>query len=150
MAVCAVRLWLGMEELALCFRKQAFMAQPANRDAILRNVSILCVDADRVVLNSLEKTLRCAGHSVTVAQNAADAVVLMKAFHYDLLLLDCVPAFAWLTQEAKRTQRDLRIAICTSDPRCSPLTSIDAVWHRPFPAQLLLKRIERLLLSGAG
>lgn len=111
----------------------------------MRQASILCVDENPAVLHSMEVLLRSAGHSVTVARYAADGVLLLKAFQFDMVLLDCVPAFTWLTAEAKRMHRNLRVAVCTDVPGYFQLPFVDAVLQKPLPPPVFLQKIAELL-----
>ena len=111
----------------------------------MKNASILYVDEDPAVIRSTESILRSAGHSVTVARNAADAVLLLKFLTFDMLLLDCVPAFTWLTEEAKRRHEKLPVALCTDVPGYFRLPDVDAVLPKPVSAAIFLKRIANLL-----
>jgi CheY-like chemotaxis protein len=121
------------------------LAELAKEGTMLRNVAILCVDDDPAVLHTTELVLRSAGHLVFVASNVADAFLFLKAARFDMLLLDCVPGFAWLTVEAKRMHRNLRVAVCTGDPKCSELPFVDTVLHKPLPPRVLLDKIAELL-----
>lgn len=114
----------------------------------MKSVSILYVDEDAAVLRNTEGILRNAGHSVTVARNAADGVLLLKCFRFDILLLDCIPAFTWLTEEAKRMHQNLRVAVCTEVPGYFQLPSVDAILPKE-PAPLLLEKISELLAPVA-
>jgi hypothetical protein len=111
----------------------------------MKNVSILYVDEDPAALRAVGHTLRSAGHSVTVARNAADGVLLLKLCSFDILLLDCVPAFTWLTEEAKRMHQNLLVAVCTDVPGYFRLPSVDTVVPRQLPPPAFLERIAELL-----
>ena len=124
-----------------------FMSERAKKRTAPRSATILCVDDNPGDLYTMELTLRGAGHSVTVASHVADALLLLKAFHFDMLLLDCVPGFTCLTVEAKRTHPDLRIVVCADDSRDSRLTCVDAVVQKPLPAVVFLHRIAELLAA---
>ena len=114
----------------------------------MRNASILCVDQNPAALHSTEVLLRSAGHSVTVARNAADGVLLLKAFRFDMVLLDCVPAFTWLTAEAKRMRCNTRVAVCTDVPGFFQLPFVDAVLQKPLPPPVFLQKITELLATS--
>ncbi len=114
----------------------------------MRTASILCVDGNPAVLHSTEVLLRSAGHSVTTACNAADGVLLLKAFRFDMVLLDCVPAFTWLTAEAKRMHRNLRVALCTDVPGFFQLPFVDVVLQKPLPPPVFLQKITELLATS--
>ncbi len=82
---------------------------------------------------------------MTVARNAADGVLLLKLLSFDMLLLDCVPAFTWLTEEAKRTNEKLPVALCTDVPGYFQLPDVDAVLPKPLSAATFLQKIAELL-----
>ena len=111
----------------------------------MRNASILYVDANSAVLHSTEVLLRSAGHSVTVARNATDGVLLLTYLSFDMVLLECVPAFTWLTAEAKRRHPNLRVAVCTDVPGFFQLPFVDAVVQKPLPPPVFLQKITALL-----
>jgi len=114
----------------------------------MRNASILCVYENPAVLDVI-KMLRGAGHTVAIAHNAADGVLLLRVFRFDMLLLDCVPAFTWLTEEAKRRPGNVRVAMCTDVPGFFQLPCIDAVLQEPLAAPILLQKVNELLETHA-
>jgi len=111
--------------------------------------SVLCVDDDPVVLRTIELILQSAGYVVCVAANVADAFPLLKARHFDLLLLDCVPDRGWLVEEARRMNPGVRVALCTGDVGPADLP-VDAVFHKPIRPPLLLRKISELLNMPAA
>jgi hypothetical protein len=71
----------------------------------------------------------------------------LKAHHFDLLLMDCVPDRGWLTAEAKRMNPSVRIAVCTGDTECGELPLVDTVMHKPMSPPVLLRKISELLAT---
>ena len=122
-----------------------FMREWANTRKIPRSTTILYVDDNPADLYRMDLRLRGAGHSVTVASNVADALLLLKVYHFDMLLLDCLPGFKCLTAEAKRMYPAVRIVVCTEDFQCSEVPFVDAVLQKPLPASAFLSRIAELL-----
>jgi DNA-binding response OmpR family regulator len=53
-----------------------------------RNTSILIIDDDVPFASSLQKTLRKIGHETTVCDNAAEALHLLAASVFDLVITD--------------------------------------------------------------
>ena len=109
--------------------------------------SLLCVDDESMVLHQTKLLLQTAGHVVFTAATVADAFALIKAHHFDLLLLDCVPDRGWLTVEAKRINPSVRVAIYTGDTECRDLPWVDAVFHKPVSSPVLLRKISELLAA---
>jgi CheY-like chemotaxis protein len=147
MDIHRLRLWLDMERLERVCASiwKSSWQRSQKEEPMLKCATILCVDDDPQVLHTTEVILRRAGHIVAGAANAADAIQLLKACRFDLLLLDYVPAFARLTGEARRLHRDVRIIVCTGDPSCSELPLVDAVLHKPLPPPVFLEKISELL-----
>ena len=122
-----------------------YMGECASLRKIPRSTAILYVDTNPTDLYRMDIRLRGAGHSVSVASNVADALLLLKVFHYDMLLLDLVPGFKCLTAEARRMYPAVRIVVCTEDFQCSHVPFVDAVLQKPLPASAFLGRISELL-----
>ena len=65
-----------------------------------------------------------------------------------MVLLDCIPAFTWLTAEAKRIHPNLRVAVCTDVPGFFQLPFVDAVLMKPLPPPVFLHKITSLLATS--
>jgi DNA-binding response OmpR family regulator len=106
---------------------------------------LLLVDDEPAVLQTTELILQRDGYSVSTAKTADDASRLLKAIDFDLVLLDCLPDYARLIQEAKGLNPNVRIAVCTGNPTASNLPLADIVLHKPIPPPILMAEIASLL-----
>jgi DNA-binding response OmpR family regulator len=117
---------------------------------------ILVVDDDRAGRHLLRKTLVAAGFTVAVAGDGAEALKLLRARKFDLLLLDLwMPRMTGLDLlEKLRTKKTRpRVIVMTSDD--TPGTLLQAVrgealeyLHKPVDPQAVLK-LARQVLEGA-
>lgn len=106
---------------------------------------LLVVDDELAVLRTIELILQRAGYSVSTAATADDASRLLKSIHFGLVLLDCLPDYARLIEEAKGLNPNVRIVVCTGNPTVSDLPLADIVLHKPIPPPVLLTEIANLL-----
>jgi DNA-binding response OmpR family regulator len=117
---------------------------------------ILVVDDDRAGRLLLQKSLEDAGFSVTVAGDGGDALKLLGAERFDLMLLDLwMPKVSGLDLLSRlRTKKSRpRIIVMTSDDTPSSLLQAvrgDALeyLHKPVEPQAVV-RLARQVLEGA-
>ncbi len=117
----------------------------------MAGAAVLCVDDELTVLRTTELVLQSAGYEVSTATTVGDACRFLSSHHFDLLLLDCIPGFAWVLQTARRTDRSMPIAICTGDGdvSLSDFRLVDVVIPKPISPPALLRDIAELV-STAG
>jgi CheY-like chemotaxis protein len=113
------------------------------------NPIVLIVDDEPSVLYTTELILQSQGYTVIGVGTVPEALQLLKALSFDLLLLDCVPGNAELVATARHLHPNLRIAICSGDPQQSICSQADLVLHKPVPAPELLRQIAQLLPRAA-
>jgi DNA-binding response OmpR family regulator len=114
----------------------------------------LLVTDDPRYLQTSETTLRRAGYMTASATNGCGAFLLLRSYVFELLVLDCIRDWAWIVREAKRSNPNMRIVVCSADiklDRQVPL--VDIVLREPISPSVLLELIggrpprKRTLLS---
>src|SRR5687768_18482362 len=119
--------------------------------------SILIVEDDRSTRQLLTETLKTAGFSVTSANDGVEALQLLRAGSYDLMLLDVwmpkmngLDVLAALPKEGARP----RVVVMTSDD--TPETLLRAVaeqaWRyvtKPVEPQALVELLHEVLAQTA-
>jgi len=108
---------------------------------------VLCVDDEPTVLRTTKLVLEREGYMVSAAASVADALRLLNHRQFNLLLLNCIPNWAWLIVEAKRINPLVRVAICTGDLECQELPLADLILHKPVAPRLLLQSTAELLAA---
>jgi DNA-binding response OmpR family regulator len=111
----------------------------------MATTSILCIDDEPAVLLTRKIVLETAGYLVSTTSTAHDGLRLVKAFRFDILLLDCIPDWQLLAAEAKRVNPGMAITVCTGDRELTEAPFVDMVIHKPLPPTLLLKSLRGLL-----
>ena len=112
---------------------------------------ILIVDDEPAVLYTTKLILQSKGYTVAGVATSQEALQLLKAVYFDLLLLDCIPGNARVAQEGRRINPGMRIAICSGNPDRYAQPPADDVIEKPIPAIDLLQRVATLLRhSGAA
>lgn len=94
---------------------------------------ILVVDDDRATRHLLRRTLASAGFAVRCAKDGAEALALLRARRFDLMLLDVwMPRMTGLDLLARLKQRKTRprVIVMTSDD--APQTVLRAVREQAF------------------
>jgi DNA-binding NtrC family response regulator len=82
----------------------------------MKNKSILIVDDEVSILNSLRKDLMMEDYQVTTALNGAEAMKILKSGHFDLVVTDLImPGFDGIRvlQEAKTIDPEICVIILT-------------------------------------
>ncbi|HPS54140.1 MAG TPA: response regulator [Sedimentisphaerales bacterium] len=117
---------------------------------------ILIVDDEKDVLLMLEKRLKAKGYSVFTAGNGADALVLARSKHPDLIILDVVMADMDGPEVASQLKKNPK----TSDIPVMFLTCLyskaeeaekghqlgnDLIFAKPYDSEELVGTIESLL-----
>ena len=117
--------------------------------------TILVVDDSRTNLNVIARRLTHMGYLTALADNGGDALDLVAARGFDLVLLDMVmPGMSGLQVLAELRSRpettDLPIIVVTA--RCDPAAAVQALAAgaddhvpKPFDFDVLNARIERVL-----
>lgn len=120
--------------------------------------TILAVDDSRTNLNVLGRRLTQMGYLTALADNGAEAVDLLTAGGFDLVLLDLVmPEMSGLQVLAeirsRQETRDLPVIVVTA--RSDPASAVEALAAgaddhvaKPFDFDVLSARMERLLARG--
>ncbi len=104
---------------------------------------ILVVDDDQVTRHLLRKVLSSAGFTATAAKDGVEALKLLQAGTFDLLLLDVwMPRMTGLQLLAKLPKKRPRVVVMTSDD--TPATLLKAVRERAF--RYVNKPVESLAL----
>jgi CheY-like chemotaxis protein len=111
---------------------------------------ILCVDDAPAVLRTTELVLRAAHYAVSTADAAEESVRHLTSKHFDLILLDCIPEYESVVQDAKRIDPDVRIVVFTWNPALRNVPFVDLVLHKPIPPPVLLNEIAELLCARAA
>ena len=118
---------------------------------------ILIVDDDRTTRHVLRRVLTAAGFTTTVAKDGVEALKLLRARRYDLLLLDVwmprMNGLDLLTQLRSRKTRP-RVVVMTSDD--APETLLKAVReqayqyvNKPIEPKALLQTVRDVLKAQA-
>ena len=111
---------------------------------------ILIVDDELAVLHTLSLVLQSEGYTVMSTATAEDALRLLSAFRFDLVMIDCIPNHSQVVRETKRRNSDTRIAICTGNSLLTDSPTADVVLHKPISPPDLLKSIANLLATSGG
>jgi len=114
---------------------------------------ILVVDDDRTTRHVLRKVLTSAGFGVTVAKDGVEALKVLRARRFDLLLLDVwMPRMSGLDLLERLRTRKVRprVIVMTSDE--APETLLEAVRqqafkyvHKPIASVALLQTVRDVL-----
>lgn len=114
--------------------------------------TVLVVDDESGILESLEEVLGDEGFSVTIARNGKDALAKVASQRPDLVLLDyMMPVMDGReTLRALRNEpatRDLPVIMMSALPRKSlPADCVpDAFLRKPFEIDALLRELSRLV-----
>jgi DNA-binding NtrC family response regulator len=124
--------------------------------------NLLVVDDERDVLQALARALRIAGHSVTMASDAASAVHLSTDHSFDLVVLDYVmPSMSGIAllnrirahQPTIRSiivsgKFDVRVTEESVSAELRDRIEADAYLHKPLENEKLLETITSLLSSN--
>lgn len=117
----------------------------AENEKIMPTSLILVVDDEPAVLHSTKLVLQSEGYTVAGAATSKEALQLLGALSFDLLLLDCIPGNDRIEQEARRVNPRMKIAICSGSPDLGARPPADDVIQEPMPAPEFLGRVARLL-----
>lgn len=118
--------------------------------------AILVIDDDASVREVVSEMLRLEGHEVTIAENGRDAIPLLSAHEFDLVITDLImPEKEGIEtiSEIRRTDRRIPIVAISGGGRLGPgdyletarYIGADATLAKPFARQELLATIEALL-----
>jgi len=110
-------------------------------------LAVLLVDDAPRVLRTTDLILSGAGYDVSTAAISGDAIRLLRAKHFDLVLLECLPDHRGVIQEAKRVDPNMRVAVLTGDDGIKDLPLVDLMLHKPVAPPVLLQKISVLLSS---
>jgi DNA-binding response OmpR family regulator len=118
--------------------------------------AILVIDDDASVREVVSEMLRLEGHDVTIAENGREAIPLLAASHFDLVITDLImPEKEGIEtiSEIRRTDSRIPIVAISGGGRLGPgdyletarYIGADATLAKPFARQELLATIEALL-----
>jgi DNA-binding response OmpR family regulator len=118
--------------------------------------AILVIDDDASVREVVSEMLRLEGHDVTIAENGREAIPLLAANHFDLVITDLImPEKEGIEtiSEIRRTDSRIPIVAISGGGRLGPgdyletarYIGADATLAKPFARQELLATIEALL-----
>lgn len=82
----------------------------------MRNKSILLVDDEKIILDSLGRDLREEGYTITTASDGSEAIIKLRAAPYDLVITDLAMTEIGgiqVLKEAKKINRDICVIILT-------------------------------------
>lgn len=113
--------------------------------------NILLVDDERTVRDTVGDLLRLDDHTVTVANNGAEALGLFAQQHFDIVLTDSVMPFlkgSELAARIKQLAPGQPVLMITGHPmkpgRCNP---VDAVLRKPFDLGKLRTALTEVLCA---
>ena len=109
---------------------------------------VLLVNDRPNCLHATEAVLQSAGYNVSTATNAFDAFLLMRSHIFDLLLLECIRDWSWIVREAKRTNPNIRSAVCLGNVTLDQVPFVDVVLYKPISPSVLLRRIVELFSTA--
>lgn len=118
--------------------------------------AILVIDDDASVREVVSEMLRLEGHEVTIAENGREAIPLLAANRFDLVITDLImPEKEGIEtiSEIRRTDSKIPIVAISGGGRLGPgdyletarYIGADATLAKPFARQELLATIEALL-----
>ncbi len=119
----------------------------------MNNISVLCVDDDRNIVNALKIILNSQGFSVLTALNGNDALSLLGREHVDIAIIDYkMPGISGieLLQRIREMGLDIHVLILTghgSIPNAVESIRLGAFDYvlKPFHKEDLLHRIHKIL-----
>lgn len=82
----------------------------------MRNKSILLVDDEEIILNSLGRDLREEGYNITTATDGSEAVIKLREAPYDLVITDLIMTEIngiQVLKEAKDVNQEISVIILT-------------------------------------
>jgi CheY-like chemotaxis protein len=106
----------------------------ANHSGALQGKHILLVDDERSVREILLELLKLDGHTVTEANNGAEALSLFARQRFDLVMTDCVMPFVPGVEFAARVKQ-----LCPSQPILM-ITGYDMNPSQKNPADKILRK----------
>lgn len=115
--------------------------------------SVLIIDDDLAIRESLERALRLEGYSVTVAVNGLDGVSAVKNTNPDLVVLDLgLPDIDGMTVCRRLRQDSFEVPICILSARDQVSDRVEGLrvgaddyLVKPFALDELLARLEAML-----
>lgn len=118
--------------------------------------AILVIDDDASMREVVSQMLKLAGHEVTIAENGREAIAMLAAGHYALVITDLImPEKEGIEtiSEIRRTDQDIPIIAISGGGRLGPgdyleaarYIGADATLAKPFGHQELLVTIDTLL-----
>ena len=121
---------------------------------------ILIADDDPIICEIVSTTLISAGHAVGVLGNGADMLAAIKRRPPDLVILDCnMPNMSGImvlrAMRGDLKLHDVPVLMLTGrrsdeDEALARFDGADGYMRKPFTAETLLDRVQRLLDGYAG
>ncbi len=114
--------------------------------------SILVVDDDRDIRETLAEVLEVAGHTVSKASNGGEALDALRAKPAEVILLDLMmPVMDGWTfvreQQADAALADIPIVVVTAAPVDAPIPGVRAYLPKPFDLDRLLSVVAEVASS---
>src|SRR5687768_13652194 len=109
---------------------------------VARNLRILIVDDDQVMLEMLRMTFWNYGHVAEAVESAEAALELFAPGRFDAVITDSyLPGMRGeeLGRIIKQQHGEIPIILITGDSTAPLPDGVDYLWHKPFNMEVLLK-----------
>jgi CheY-like chemotaxis protein len=126
---------------------------PMERDAVQSSLTVLCVDDEPAVLQTLALVLQAHGFTVVTATNAAEALSLSATAKIDVALLDhsiCDREQLCLRDLLHHRQPAIKAILHTGNPEVITCLGEVPVLAKPVHPEEIAKKIEDIIARSTG
>jgi CheY-like chemotaxis protein len=123
------------------------------RDAVQSSITVLCVDDEPVVLQTLALVLRSHGYTVVTAKDAAEALTLAATGKIDIALLDhsiCDREQLCLRDLLRDRQPAIKAILHTGNPEVTTCLGEVPVLAKPVHPEEIAKKIQEVIAQTTG
>jgi two-component system OmpR family response regulator len=117
------------------------------------SITVLCVDDEPAVLQTLALVLRSHGYTVVTARNAAEALTLASTAKIDVALLDhsiCDHEHLCLRDLLHARQPAIKAILHTGNPEVITCLGDVPVLAKPVHPEEIAKKIQEIIAGATG